>query len=355
MQSSCNVLGEGLNSDFLTVELMPSTLPHLQLSSSLPFDNNPLNFPVSQEFCDYRGYFGLFTVGAERGGAVLCVFRGNIIPMDDIYHFSTIPIVQSPGGEIYPLEPMSVCNMVNDCFDPISGSFAIGCSYNAQIKYVHGQIMLVATEDIPPNQEIFVNFGSHYWKQKASNYLVSNISMHSRMPLNLPLPVSARWSEYISLYKAPSLLPVPNIGLGLFAKFDIPVGTIICEYRGENSYYYPSKMKSDKWSHIVDSRDRQWISMGVCPCACSNDAAHIVGRTYSSKEYSSIFLDQSVGNYTSTPKIPGFSFNSWRGNTFTGNVKSFIVSIKDISAGAEILNHFGISYWSPRLIIKEEN
>lgn len=355
-QSSCNVLSEGLNSDFLTVEIMPTTLPHLRRPSSLFLDNNPLNFPVDEEYCDYEGPFGLFTVGSESPGAVLCVMRGHITPVDDTFYLSTNPIVRSPGNESYALEPMSVCSMVNDCFDPFAESYSPGCNYNAKFQYVYGQhIILVATQSIGPDQEIFASYGYDYWRQKTYIHNVANISVFSKMPLNIPLPASAKSSEYISLYEAPSLLPVANIGVGLFAKYDIPAGTMICEYRGDKTYFYPTEIQSDKFSGLLNSRNRQWISIGVCPCACSNDAAHVVGRTYSRKEYSNILEDQFVGILTSMPTMPGFSYNSLRGTMYEDNVKSFIIAIKNISAGAEILNHFGISYWNRKIMLTEEN
>ena len=40
-------------------------------------------------------------------------------------------------------------------------------------------------------------------------------------------------SDYFMLYQAKSVLPIENIGNGVFAKHKIIKGSIICEYRGK--------------------------------------------------------------------------------------------------------------------------
>ena len=259
-----------------------------------------------------------------------------------------------------------MCSMVNDCIDPFTtpserggSSLFEGCEYNTVFEYWFGKILLRAGGDIPPGVELFARFGESIWDKRRSVAASTGISVWSRYPLNMPLPKSALDSEYLFLYEGPSLLQsiVPDAGVGLFAKYFIPAGTAICEYRGE-TFPFPvnntnPSVASDKLSAVMSARGRSWVAVGTCPCACSNDAAWVTRRVYSESELLNITRREASGLFPAMPALPGFTYTALRAQR--GGVKSLLHSTVDIPAGGEILNHFGLEYWRSRLTVESRS
>lgn len=154
-----------------------------------------------------------------------------------------------------------------------------------------------------------------------------------RPSTNRPLPKEAIYTDFFSVFSAPTLLPYG--GNGLFARYDFPQGAIICEYRGP-TYRYPINFSSDKLSSLLRMNGENWVSVGDEACGLSNDAAYVHNAVMTRQEYESI--QRRTSYYKNTP---GFSQNSVRVSD-PGSQKSFIVAQVPISAGAEIFNPFGM-------------
>lgn len=137
-------------------------------------------------------------------------------------------------------------------------------------------------------------------------------------------------SDFLLLRTAPSSLPVP-VGEGVFAKQDIPEGTILCEYRGP---VVESRLAitigSDKGMDI-GLNGVQYTILGSNICAMINDCANINVPQYK--------LDEN-GAERHVDFIPhkGYSYNA----AFLAHLgKMFAVSSTDIKTGDEIFVPYG--------------
>jgi hypothetical protein len=269
--------------------------------------------------------------------APVCELAGQLVPVDSINELTVAPLIIAPNGALYHIvgRDDSVCFKINDCIDPSSEDFSVlpGCEYNARFTYSNiGKLFVYPTRDILPGEEIFVFYGSAHWSLRRANFGVEPNYYATYPSLNHPLPAGAIDSDYLSTFVGPSLL---GVGSGLFAKFDIPPGEIICEYQGP-TYRYGEHPVSDKLSHLYTVDNQHYVSVGVAPCSISNDASNIAGRTYTAAEYQAIY---DSPRYDSIPTLPGFSQNSAKIGEV--NHKCFVIAIKEIPAGAEILYSFG--------------
>ena len=180
---------DALYSDFLKIELKNATyVPSITGLYSKSF---------------IRGY-------ADNTLSVICEFRGDLIPFDDAY-FPFPMVVNSITKQNYIIEGDSPCHHVNDCIDLSSENFEMfpGCSYNAVFDMsVTGKFYLYSKRDIAPGEEIFVNYGIRYWELKRAMF---GLDAYKNLVVNRPLPVGVIDSEYLSVFEADSILPVPNV------------------------------------------------------------------------------------------------------------------------------------------------
>ncbi|CAM9831269.1 unnamed protein product [Ectocarpus fasciculatus] len=143
-------------------------------------------------------------------------------------------------------------------------------------------------------------------------------------------------SDYLHLDIRPTTLPFP-VGDGVFAKFDIPSGEILCEYRGPvimGSTRYPS----DKLFTINLPEDgvmQPYHIIGEGICAHINDCADILGKQYTLEDIQELRYNESA----SLPTYPGYSYNAHYLKTALGKV--FIASVTDIKANTEIFFSYG--------------
>ena len=172
-------------------------------------------------------------------------------------------------------------------------------------------------------------------------------------------------SDQFFVRKAPSLLPIENIGDGVFAKFDIPFGTIICEYRGPiitdkdrlaykefnpNARMLPTQGPDGEMYHII----------GRNICSAINDCTSILNKSHTKDDVTQ--LEKGVSKC-----YDGFSYNA-RTRSFDqsgkvcctqsmyiyGNLtqlfytvigKIFLIADRTIKSGEEIYFHYGFDYW----------
>ena len=141
-------------------------------------------------------------------------------------------------------------------------------------------------------------------------------------------------SDYLYLYTAPSTLPIPNIGVGVFARYNIPPNTILCEYRGpviaaEITY------RSDKIFEVAGLDGMGYKIIGTNICAYINDCAMIT-HNYSRAELDNIFIHP---DYDAIPTYPSTSYNARFEQSFRGKI--FIVSTREIAEGEEVFYSYG--------------
>mgnify|MGYP003385963013 FL=1 len=279
----------------------------------------------------------IFTRVKHPTGTPICELTGQLVPADSLNYLTVAPLIIAPNKSLYHVvgSEDSLCFKVNDCIDPTSIDFTPfpGCEYNAKFSYSNtGKLFIYPIRDILPGEEIFVFYGGAHWELRRSNFGSESNYYSTHPSLNYPLPVGSIDSDYLQTFIGPSLL---GVGSGLFARFDIPVGEIICEYQGP-TYKYGEHPTSDKLSHLYTVDGVHYVSVGVAPCSISNDAAHIFGRSYTVAEYIEIY---DSPRYDSIPMLPGFSQNSAKIGEV--NHKCFVIAVKEIPAGAEILYSFG--------------
>ena len=150
--------------------------------------------------------------------------------------------------------------------------------------------------------------------------------------------VNAMDSDYLHLDLRPTSLPFP-VGNGVFAKFDIPAGEILCEYRGPViSQSVSHLVQSDKLFNIElpENGDmKTYFIMGKGICAYINDCANILGQRFTEADLDNLQLNESA----EISPYPGYEYNARYLRTALGKV--FISSIKDIKANSEIFFSYG--------------
>ncbi len=146
-------------------------------------------------------------------------------------------------------------------------------------------------------------------------------------------------SDLIHLYYDSSALPIDPSGIGVFARVDIPIDELICEFRGEvididsltdaditnlsNKVIYSERY--DGMSFAVDANNI---------CAYVNDCASIVGSTYSRKDLKEFKIHNNI------PPYFGYSYNAKTYKTKLGKI--FLKSISHIKRNSEIYFPYGM-------------
>lgn len=151
-------------------------------------------------------------------------------------------------------------------------------------------------------------------------------------------------SDFLFMEIKKSSLPIQSVGMGVFAKTDIPANEILCEYRGNvipeeihvhSDYVFSATTITGDLIKIIPNKD-----MPIC--AYFNDCSSILGHNYTVGELAAIEAHNS-----SFLTYPGFSYNAAPQLTRMGKV--FIVSTTPIQAGQEIFIAYGANYWIVRL------
>ena len=285
----------------------------------------------------------LYTSHPVHYADFLCEFRGGLLPLQDA--IPSLPfldpyyVLTSLGAVQYYLFPSTVCSLVNDCMDPSlihetfeqeADYFYPSCRPNAFLHQKDGKLYLVALSELPMGTEVFVSRGVEYWRSMASQlgYATHPANLFQSAAFQESVMID---SDEINLFTGPSLLPA-GVGMGVFAKYDIPEGTILCEYQGP-TYPLDATIQSNKWSSALLVNGLYWKSIGVGPCSMMNDPSLI--RSYSLEELERLYDPQSQEEI---PLLPGFSSNVGRASN---GPKSFVVSTHFIHAGAELFYQYG--------------
>lgn len=131
-------------------------------------------------------------------------------------------------------------------------------------------------------------------------------------------------SDFLSLYIATSSLPVPGIGHGVFAKYNVPKDSYLCEYSG---YVYPqTDFIPDVISLPISTPDgTPYNLLSTNICSYINDIVNPVGYNSSSGDELPLFTNKdrnAVLLYTKSGKI-------------------FAIATRDIKAHEEIFINYG--------------
>eukprot|EP00519_Triparma_laevis_P008725 CAMPEP_0182498346 /NCGR_PEP_ID=MMETSP1321-20130603/6566_1 /TAXON_ID=91990 /ORGANISM="Bolidomonas sp., Strain RCC1657" /LENGTH=192 /DNA_ID=CAMNT_0024702387 /DNA_START=275 /DNA_END=852 /DNA_ORIENTATION=+ len=152
-------------------------------------------------------------------------------------------------------------------------------------------------------------------------------------------------SDKFSLYVAESSLPTEYAGNGVWAKFDLPVNELLCEYRG------PAILESAAAEYGSQNKFKTTAPDGtnlniICDSICSviNDCANIVGDTYSGED---LFRFKTADREDIIPTYDGFSYNAHFVKTALGKI--LLYSTIPIKADTEIFFPYGRWYWMNEL------
>lgn len=143
-------------------------------------------------------------------------------------------------------------------------------------------------------------------------------------------------SDDLYMEKRSSLLPIGNVGMGVFAKFNIINNTIICEYRGPIilEEYFPIFINNDKLLDIQNSNGKEYKIVGNNVCAYINDCTSALNRSYTIQDIEMINNGSIEMNC-----FDNYNYNSKYIITREG--KAFVIAIKDINEGEEIFSSYG--------------
>jgi hypothetical protein len=187
--------------------------------------------------------------------------------------------------------------------------------------------------------------------QVLINVITSNLIPKS-LENNNPNAANAVDSDYFLLYRQNSTLPIENIGSGVFAKYNIPAGSIICEFRGPIvAAEVISKMVDNDKVHDTTGPDGLMYKILVDNvCAYVNDCTAALHRPYTVEEWHAV----NNSNYgPGVPCIDNFSYNSYPMFQLSGKV--FAMSTREILAGEEIFYPYGWQYWKTKMTILKNN
>ena len=145
-------------------------------------------------------------------------------------------------------------------------------------------------------------------------------------------------SDYLYLYMTKSTIPL-DVGLGVFAKVDIPAGEIICEYRGP-MLDFTIPYTDNKKFRSVTREGKVYSILGRNICSMINDPVFVVGSSYSAEQIAAF---KASPREDILPLYPGFAYNANYVHTAMGKI--FIYSSAFIPAGSEIFFPYGKHYW----------
>ena len=161
-------------------------------------------------------------------------------------------------------------------------------------------------------------------------------------------------SDYLNLYTDTTMLPFN--GTGVFAKYAIPINSILCEYRGPviKSKDFEGKSWVDfskSFGIDIPGTGERGVILGQGLCSLINDCAWIADNSYYEDPDVLMALlntPEDVNNQQLTfQTYPGTSYNA-KSFVISPN-KVFVVSTREIVAGEEIYYPYGKDYWKTRL------
>lgn len=155
-------------------------------------------------------------------------------------------------------------------------------------------------------------------------------------------------SDYLFLYTGASTLPYLENEWGVFAKFDIPKGEIICEHRGKvvRAQYLLNHIGLEPFiTYLNDGSEVSIVGNEVC--AFINDAAYIIQSIDADGKVQIPYTTEQLVAFSTSedydhalPVTPGYAYNSMYHRTRMGKV--IIMAITDIRAGDEIFFPYGL-------------
>ena len=106
---------------------------------------------------------GLFTKTLHLSGELVCFYEspeGGTIPTKEALKLSDKSYLMRLGPQTYvdlKPHPQSIARYINDCRDPRA--------HNAKFVKIaeEGKAEVVATRDILPGEEVYVDYGKWYW------------------------------------------------------------------------------------------------------------------------------------------------------------------------------------------------
>ena len=152
--------------------------------------------------------------------------------------------------------------------------------------------------------------------------------------------ITAVDSDFLLLYKSDSKLPVASAGQGVFAKYNIPAKSILCEHRGPviETKDFHKVFEDDKTFsfHGPDGKDYELLANNIC--AFANDCTAATQEPLSDDDLLSLNKNITPG-LGGISCIDGFQYNSK--SIISDSGKVFIVSTREILKDEEIFFSYG--------------
>mmetsp|Transcript_15180 Transcript_15180/g.22828 ORF Transcript_15180/g.22828 Transcript_15180/m.22828 type:complete len:204 (+) Transcript_15180:474-1085(+) len=143
-------------------------------------------------------------------------------------------------------------------------------------------------------------------------------------------------TDYLSIFLAPSLLPVQGAGLGVFARHNIPAARVVCVTRGK-VYNARDKPHSSRLTPIIDVNGEGYVINMDNACGYMNDIVAAEDIIFSKEMLASYYSGKET-----LPTLPAFTRSVGQA---LYSFKLMIITIVDVAAGAELFNNYGVNYW----------
>jgi hypothetical protein len=172
----------------------------------------------------------------EKTDIVLCEFKGPILNTVDINLISEEQIDGFHIESKYMLLGNNICFEINDCRKDSSRD-----CYNVKVLTIGNKRFLQSKRPLKQDEELFLDFGKEYWNNVENSTIntghASRLS-ESEIPSNI---ISLHSEELMLDIRNYSTITLPStvdftVGKGVFAKYDMPKGTLLCEYFGQLYY-----------------------------------------------------------------------------------------------------------------------
>jgi len=311
---------------------MSTSLSHSQESDFLYLRLSPSSYNNDE--------VGVWVNVNYEQNSLLCELKGLLIPSGNAenYDLSTILTykVTSRVGVTYVLVETSLCSRIR-----ISVNCPDCSEVNAVVRVNDiGKLFVFSTRFIAANDEIIM----HADISLPPSFNSSCYFSYNGCPIPGPdSDPSVIHTDELALFASPSL--VPGAGFGVFAKHDIPKGTIVNLAAGR-VILLPLKSNNDRLSHIMSLRENEFFVVSMDNMAgLVNDIVDVRGL----KE--STFYDVQEEAWH-VPHWPGYHLNTVQMDIF-GHCA--IVTVEDIPAGAELFHDYGPTYWIKHILFPESD
>jgi hypothetical protein len=157
-------------------------------------------------------------------------------------------------------------------------------------------------------------------------------------------------SDYLSLYLNPTTLPIEGGHNGVFAKHEIKIGSLICEYRGPvvKKSLATNNLIHNNYTWDLDVNGEPNIIIGNSLCAIINDCVNILNNSrILNREYLNYWHTATTTHGSSLEVPEEIACTDGRTHnvvSIMSGQKVFYVAARDIMPGEELFVYYGNSY-----------